>query len=688
MAQYYVGKSLHHHSDDKGRVCATEIGATQDSHDSTCRLVNLAVPPGLKFRKSAAPFVRMENISNFLAACRLPPLSLQEHDVFLTVDLYERKDPAQILQCLAAFSRRANAVQPTKFPRVIGPRDKSSQQQTDTTIRSSSTNLPLDDSSSRDVSTPVTTRTSSNTISPYGYNNIVNNRRIGTTYGHQRRETTTTTTYSTNNSRTPTFEEKERQRRAQEDRKQLEFGRATEEAERQQQAELELEEHQAKADEWRRRAEETRKLRAEETRSARKGRRRTLGREPEDQRDVEDSRIAEDTRAEEMRVEEARRKWQEKEREIEQQMEMVKQREYEERLQQDRQEREERMEFERAQEQRLRQERLLQREAEEEAQENLERERRRELEVRHEKERQAEKQKEQEQKQKQEQLKREEEGRLAREIEQEKQRERATSDSTRDNRLNGQFLSQYQATRETPRRKPVPSIPSTHVPPSQSTPESERVKQLERQLEEAKQREKLYQDQLQTHSTGDSGGSPVPKNSGFDLAQEDERLALQSEWQIQQDNRPIGPPQFSSRRSMASPPLPPRTTPTSTRPLPDSIGYTTSRTQQSSQNRIDRFLMTNPAPSPPRVRTYHADQFGSTAEVDAENARRVASTQKTRASGWASKSLLEREMERERQRQAEWEAERQAAKAAVSGSPSPSNGNKRGLKPLGPRPPL
>ena len=52
---------------------------------------------------------------------------------------------------------------------------------------------------------------------------------------------------------------------------------------------------------------------------------------------------------------------------------------------------------------------------------------------------------------------------------------------------------------------------------------------------------------------------------------------------------------------------------------------------------------------------HRSQDYSSTAEIDAENSRRVAATQKTRAGGWASKSLLEREMERERERQREWE---------------------------------
>ena len=87
------------------------------------RLVNLALPPpGVKFKQSAMPFVQMENISIFLRACQAPPFNLHQHDTFLTVDLFEQKDPAQVLQCLGAFSRAANAANPSKFPSPIGPK--------------------------------------------------------------------------------------------------------------------------------------------------------------------------------------------------------------------------------------------------------------------------------------------------------------------------------------------------------------------------------------------------------------------------------------------------------------------------------------------------------------------------------------------------------------------------------------
>ena len=90
------------------------------------RLANLASGgPGIRYKESRMPFVQMENISHFLRACQSPPLNLQTHDVFQTVDLYEAKDPAQVLQCIVAFSRRAHAIQPSRFVSEIGGKIRS-----------------------------------------------------------------------------------------------------------------------------------------------------------------------------------------------------------------------------------------------------------------------------------------------------------------------------------------------------------------------------------------------------------------------------------------------------------------------------------------------------------------------------------------------------------------------------------
>jgi transgelin len=110
----------------------------------------------------------------------------------------------------------------------------------------------------------------------------------------------------------------------------------------------------------------------------------------------------------------------------------------------------------------------------------------------------------------------------------------------------------------------------------------------------------------------------------------------------------------------------------SSRPLPDPAKYASSSNPpqnfSQSQNRTDRYLSSNPAPQQAKPTTTYSNEIGgfdSTAERDAEDRRRLASQQKTKAGGWASKSLLEREMEMERQRQQEWEESQKEIKNKV-----------------------
>ncbi|KAL2156442.1 hypothetical protein VTH82DRAFT_1187 [Thermothelomyces myriococcoides] len=88
-----------------------------------CKLVNLVLdPPGVKFKKSPMPFVQMENISHFLRACQGPPLNLQQHDMFLTVDLYEQKRPGTGLTVSGCLQpRRQPRPTPRPFPNPIRP---------------------------------------------------------------------------------------------------------------------------------------------------------------------------------------------------------------------------------------------------------------------------------------------------------------------------------------------------------------------------------------------------------------------------------------------------------------------------------------------------------------------------------------------------------------------------------------
>jgi hypothetical protein len=88
-----------------------------------CRLGSLlSIPtnPTTKFKNSKIPFIQMENISFFLSLCEL--IDLPHDEIFQTVDLFESKDPYQVIVTLMSFSRIANSIDSTSFPKVIGPK--------------------------------------------------------------------------------------------------------------------------------------------------------------------------------------------------------------------------------------------------------------------------------------------------------------------------------------------------------------------------------------------------------------------------------------------------------------------------------------------------------------------------------------------------------------------------------------
>lgn len=574
-----------------GLLCASEsemrllesfygVGIPTDPLDP--RLVNMAVSPGVKYKQSKMPFVQMENISHFLRACQMPPLSLPPHDVFLTVDLYEAKDPAQVLQCLAAFSRRANALEPGKFPRAVGPQSKRGALSPNATGSSSpgsfTTRTGRAFSNASDANASASGRTGSPSkpglsswskkddkqatapawnIHQYGYMGGASQGNQGIAFGARRQITSSSPPV-------PSLAEKEKRRREDEERmRQQEAER--EEVERARQREIEEQEAQAKAEEERRWEEETARVREKERRE----------------------------------MEEEKRRWDEEKRQWdkEEQRRLAEEKEAEER------------------------------------------------------------------------------------IEEERQRRRSANDT----RLNGQLLSQYQAGLSNASTGGAASV--------EETPESRRIKELERELELAKERERQYESEREGLQAQKSGGDsqplqrnrrpvPVPPKPSYDLSSlEQERRMLRGEW-IKNQDMPAAPEEPEQAEEQAPPPpsrplpepvkssepeLPPRELPPSPRPLPDPMAY--------NANRTDRFLATNPAPTAPAPATHRPQDYSTTSEVDAENSRRMAAQQKTRADGWASKSLLEREMERERERQREWEEnQKQTQTAAERSMRDPSAG--------------
>ncbi|KKY25074.1 putative calponin homology domain protein [Phaeomoniella chlamydospora] len=571
-----------------------------------CRLVNLVAVPGVKYKQSPMPFVQMENISHFLRACQMPPLNLPPHDMFLTVDLYEAKDPAQVIQCIGAFSRRANAINPSAFPRSLGAKSKggtimspqgtgssqggggaifppSRERGTSNASNGSSTTWnPLAKGSyaSGRISPTKPGATSPSGVSSwskksdqgntapawnihqYGYMGGASQGNMGVTFGGRRQITSASPTV-------PSFAEKERKRKEEEaeaERLRLQ----AEEAENKRRVMREAEEERERAEEERRWAEESRRLREKERREAEE---------------------------EKKRWEEEQRRWKEEE----------------------------------------------------------------EARAREEKE-------------------------FEDQVQKQRQRQRGQS----DDRLNGQFLSQYQADQGTRSRNVSNELDAKGS-------ESARIKQLEMELERAKARERDYERERLGGSRARSQSKPRPETAaekrdrsrsrsrpaaarqGTSEAvwQEDERQFLQNQWQNNQED--AAPAPSLPTRSPQPPQQPPRgpvfvkknNTGPSSRPLPNPTSYQPAPTpspqpQQSAHtSRTDRYLSSNPAPVSPPTTTYRPLDYTSTSEQDAENSRRLASQQRTKAGGWASKSLLEREMERERERQREWE-EGQKQTAAVA----------------------
>jgi hypothetical protein len=563
------------------------------------RLVNLIVPDPVRFKARAVmPFVQMENISLFLQACKSPPLNLPSHDTFLTVDLYESKDPAQVLQCIGAFSRAASKLHPSRFPIPVGGKRSGlvSPQNTGTskagggiygnTGRGVSivNNKSSVYTNSRPASSITPTRTGDSNsgrwspsktsnepaspgsvsswskksdegvtspawnIAQYGYMGGASQGNLGVSFGARRQIT----------SRAPNVPSiAERQKKKEEEER---FRIEAEEAERRQ---LKEEEEKCRIKEEQKWAEEARKLRE----------------------------------AERKKAEQEKLKWQEEE-----------------------------------QRWKLDEEKKEQQEREVEA--NLE-------------------------------------------------AERTGARGTSDAHLWGQFSSQYQA------EKGRDSNLSSKMKHSSENSESSRVRALERELDLARERERLYererQERLnqQTHQAVEEpdltvrakeqsssrprsrSQSRLPRKTSDEVWRSEERSFLQEQWYAQNQNdgpavtpskppRPLPEPRLVSRVNANH---------TGSRPLPNPAIYSTpaqspAKPFSPGQNRTDRYLSSNPAPQMAQPKTTYSDEIGGfdgAAERDAEDRRRIQSQQKTTAAGWASKSLLEREMEMERQRQQEWE---------------------------------
>ncbi|RDL41334.1 uncharacterized protein BP5553_01313 [Venustampulla echinocandica] len=585
-----------------------------------CKLVNLAAPNTLRFKaKAVMPFVQMENISLFLDACRNPPFNLQSHDMFLTVDLYESKDPAQVLQCIGAFSRAAHRIAPSHFPNPVGGKSRGgvmSPQGTGTgsgavgggsygnrgrgVSNASNTSSAYNPGARAVALTPTKTGESNSgrwsptknggtplspggvsswskksdegatapawNIAQYGYMGGASQGNLGVSFGG-RRQITSAGPF------VPNMAEKEKKRRekeAEDERLRIQ----AEDEERRVREELIAEEERARVEEEARWAEESRKLREREKRKAEEEKRKW---EEEEQR---------------WRLEEERRETEEREAEMTLQ--------------------EERKRARGNSDARLRGQFLSQYQAEngiarsngDSSESSRIKELERELEMARERERQYE---------------RERQAKL-------NQRSRQqVEDHDMSNRIKAEQTAKVRS-----RSRSRPRIPE--------------------------------------------------RKSSDEQWRADEREYLRKQWSDQQSSESPNhttPTPSKSPRPLPEPTAAPRLTKNNTgsRPLPDPAKYASSskpstpQTFSPPQNRTDRYLCSNPAPQPARSNATYSNEIGgfdSTAERDAEDRRRLQSQQKTKAGGWASKSLLEREMEMERQRQQEWEESQKEVKSKVA----------------------
>lgn len=617
------------------------------------------------------PFVQMENISMFLRACQSPPLNLQQHDVFLTVDLYEQKDPAQVLQCLGAFSRAAHLLNPSAFPNPIGPKPRGfmSPQSTGPPAtplrgrnesnasnpssaygpgatqrpvlarsttgdsgsgRQSPTKSPSNGSASPGVSVSSWSRREheGNTapawnIAQYGYMGGASQGNLGIAFGG-RRQITSASPY------VPSLAEKERRRKeqaAEEERKRQE----AEEEERRRRADLEAEEERARIEEERRWEEETHKAREEERR----------------------------------RLEEEKRQWEEEER-------MWKL--TEEKRRKEEEEAQARMDKERHRPRSrsrgpLRGQYLSQYQAEQGSAakgrddgENSYTSRIKELE----RELELARQREQE-------YERERRGGKTRQEEEEEEKSRARSRSRAKGepaRQDSWVKGQREYLSISPRASLRPGLPSG--PPQEEQQQQQQEEQEQEQPPQLPPRSPQMQQQ-QPHLPP---RSPQPEQQPQPPPRSPQPQAAPS--------RPLPNPMAAT-----SPP-PVKAQNTGSRPLPNPAAYASPAASQPASsspssrppaqtspptNRTSRFLASNPAPQQQAPQATYSRELDATSERDAEDWRRKQRQAATKAGGWASKSLLEREMEMERQRQREWEeAQKETVEAAKRGGNEPVDG--------------
>jgi len=603
------------------------------------------------------PFVQMENISLFLRACKAPPLNLQEHDVFLTVDLYEAKDPAQVLQCLSAFSRAASGINPAAFPNPIGPRRAgvlspqstggppatpqrgrgiSNASNTSSAYGREHTPRPVlasktgDSASGRWSPTKSPTKSPSNgstspglavsswsrkgdegstapawNINQYGYMGGASQGNLGIAFGG-RRQITSALPY------VPSLQEKEKLRREKAEAEERQRQQMEEEEQRRQ-AEIEAEEERARQEEERRWEEDTRRLRAEEKRKA----------------------------------EEEKRRWEEEERmwKLTEEKRRKEEEEAKARLDEERKRSRARSRSRtRLQGQYLSQyqaEQGINSDGEGEGYSSRVKELERELQLAREREKEYERDRQTQSR-----------GGTPAAAPDPRSRARSRSRPRPPSRQDSWSRDQREIL-HTPTQPDPPTYPALSAKSPRPLPDPTPAK-------------------VKSHRTGER--PPIPPR--LKSQRTGDRPLPQVRPQRTGDDRPLP---LQKQRTGDRPAPPVKTHNTGGRPLPNPNAYSSpapafgsspAPPQSSSpyKSRTDRYLASNQAPAHAAPQQTYSRELGATAERDAEDRRRAQRQATTKAGGWAGKSLLEREMEMERQRQKEWEeAQSETAKAVPRG---------------------
>ena len=266
------------------------------------------------------------------------------------------------------------------------------------------------------------------------------------------------------------------------------------------------------------------------------------------------------------------------------------------------------------------------------------------------------------------------------------ERERLQKRAGSDTRLQGQFLSQYQAEQR-------------QLPPNQigedpaRTAERERVKELERELAMAKEREKQYERERLERLTTDRGRSqnglmtsndrarsrsrPLPtaptkpqKQDVSDQGQPSEQDFLRQEWS-----------KYNSEDVLSSPELP-QAPPQPPRPLPSPAPYQQParnlHTPSTQSHHPPHAADEQPPPQPPRplptpspslplpIRPLPDPKTYTSPSATPSPSKQPQSMKPSPFAPKLPSSLLHREMELDRQRQQKWEEGQKATKEAAA----------------------